>query len=152
MLLVSLLSTIQLQVTKCSPIRPPRSSITAIDRQSPLYAPRLMPVKLQARCPSRRENWQATTIPRAYFTSALDPTPMATEKPLPSQTPQEASMRNIAQYHWNGTAKRCAICDGRFGLARHYVCRTALCSRKCADRFRIRRDDDRRWLHHAQAA
>ena len=86
MLLVSLLSTIQLQVTKCSPIRPPRSSITAIDRQSPLYAPRLMPVKLQARCPSRRENWQATTIPRAYFTSALDPTPMATENPLPSQT------------------------------------------------------------------
>jgi hypothetical protein len=61
-------------------------------------------------------------------------------------------MRNTAQYPWIGTAKRCAICDGRFGLARHYVCRTALCSRKCANRFRVRRDDDRRWLHLAQAA
>jgi hypothetical protein len=59
-------------------------------------------------------------------------------------------MRNI-QYHWNGTAKRCAICDGRFGLARHYFYRTALCSRKCADRFRARREDDRRWLYQAQA-
>ena len=34
--LVSLLSTIQLQVTKCSPIQPPRSSISAIDRQRSL--------------------------------------------------------------------------------------------------------------------
>jgi len=89
---------------------------------------------------------------KALLTSAPDVTPMATEKLLPSQTSQEAGVRNITQYHWNGTAKRCAICDGRFGLARHYVCRTALCSRKCADRFRIRRDDDRRWLHLAQAA
>lgn len=78
-------------------------------------------------------------------------TPMATEKPLPSR-PQEASMRNTAQYHWTGTVRHCAICDGRFGLARHYVFRTALCSRKCADRLRGRRDDDRRWLRLAQAA
>jgi hypothetical protein len=61
-------------------------------------------------------------------------------------------MRNIARYHWNSPAQRCAICDGQFGLARHYVCRTAICSRKCADRLRARRDDDRRWLHQTQAA
>jgi hypothetical protein len=61
-------------------------------------------------------------------------------------------MRNIAQYHRNATAKRCAICDGRFGLARYYFCRTALCSKTCLDRFRVRRDDDRRWLHQAHAA
>jgi hypothetical protein len=150
MLLASLLSTIQLQVTSCPPIRPPSSSTTAVDRQSP-FAPRRMRVKFYSRCPWRREIRQATTIPRTYFMST-DVTLMANETPLPSQIPQEASMRNTAQYPWNGTARRCAICDGRFGLARHYICRTALCSRKCADRFRVRRDDDRRWLHLAQAA
>jgi hypothetical protein len=61
-------------------------------------------------------------------------------------------MRTTAQYPWNGTARRCAICDGQFGLARHYVCRMALCSRKYADRFRVRREDDRRWLHQTHAA
>jgi hypothetical protein len=61
-------------------------------------------------------------------------------------------MRNFAQFRWNGAAKRCAICDGRFGLVRHYVCRSALCSRKCAERFRLRRNDDRRWLYQAPAA
>jgi len=59
-------------------------------------------------------------------------------------------MRNTAQYSSNGKTRRGAICDGRFGLARHYVCRTALCS--SADRFRVRRYDDRRWLHQPQAA
>jgi hypothetical protein len=61
-------------------------------------------------------------------------------------------MRNVVHHHWNGAAKRCAICDRPFGLARHYVCRTALCSSKCTDRFRLRRDEDRRWLHQAQMA
>ena len=61
-------------------------------------------------------------------------------------------MRNSAHHHWNGEGKRCAICDGRFGLIRHYVCRTSLCSRKCADRFKVRRDEDRRWLRRPQAA
>jgi hypothetical protein len=61
-------------------------------------------------------------------------------------------MRNIFRYHWNVTTLRCAICGGPFGFARHYVCRTALCSTKCTDRFRVWRDDDRRWLHQAQTA
>jgi hypothetical protein len=31
-------------------------------------------------------------------------------------------MRNSSQHLWNGAAKRCAICDGKFGLIRHYCC------------------------------
>ncbi len=61
-------------------------------------------------------------------------------------------MRNSSQYLWNGAAKRCAICDGKFGLIRYYSWRTALCSKKCADRFKARQEDDRRWLRRLQAA
>jgi hypothetical protein len=61
-------------------------------------------------------------------------------------------MRNTPQYPWNGTAQRCAICDGRFGLVRHYSWRTALCSKKCADRFKARQEGDRRWLRRLHAA
>jgi hypothetical protein len=61
-------------------------------------------------------------------------------------------MRNSPQFPCNGAAKRCAICDGRFGLIRHYSWQTALCSRKCADRFKLRREDDRRWLRRLQVA
>jgi hypothetical protein len=61
-------------------------------------------------------------------------------------------MRDRFQCRCNSTAKRCAICDGRFGLIRYYSWRTALCSRKCADRFKARRDDDRRFLPRIQTA
>jgi len=61
-------------------------------------------------------------------------------------------MRNSQQHLWNGVTKRCAICDGKFGLVRYYSWRTALCSKKCADRFNARREDDRRWLRRLQAA
>jgi hypothetical protein len=62
-------------------------------------------------------------------------------------------MRNIPQHHpSNSAAKRCAICDGKFGLIRHYVWRTALCSSKCAGRFRTRQDGDLRWLRCLRAA
>ena len=61
-------------------------------------------------------------------------------------------MRNSPQYPWNSAAKRCAICEGKFGLVRYYTWRTALCSRKCADRFRTRRDDDRRFLPRLEVA
>lgn len=61
-------------------------------------------------------------------------------------------MRNSQQHLWNGAAKRCAICDGKFGLIRYYSWQTALCSKKCADRFKARRKDDRRWLRRLQAA
>ncbi len=34
-------------------------------------------------------------------------------------------MRNSPQYRCNGATRHCAICDGRFGLIRHYPWRTA---------------------------
>ncbi|MET4444625.1 hypothetical protein ABIB75_002900 [Bradyrhizobium sp. GM2.2] len=48
--------------------------------------------------------------------------------------------------HRSDTATRCAICDGKFGLVRHYSWRTPLCSRKCVDRFRARRRSDSSWM------
>ena len=39
-------------------------------------------------------------------------------------------MRDSPQYRFNGAAKRCAICEGKFGLIRHYSWRTALCSKE----------------------
>src|SRR5882757_229138 len=67
-------------------------------------------------------------------------------QPLSTRGPQEATMRNSPQYLRNDAAKRCVICDGKFGLVRHYSWRTALCSKKCADRFKAREESDRRWL------
>jgi hypothetical protein len=61
-------------------------------------------------------------------------------------------MHNSPRYLRNGAATRCAICDGRFGLIRYYSRQTALCSRKCADRFKLRLEDDRRWLRRFQVA
>ena len=60
-------------------------------------------------------------------------------------------MRSDPQYLSNSAAKRCAICDGKFGLIRHYSWRTAVCSKKCAARFKTRRESDRRWLPRLQA-
>jgi hypothetical protein len=61
-------------------------------------------------------------------------------------------MRNSLQFRCNGAAQRCAICEGKFGLVRYYSWRTALCSKKCADRFKTRREDDRRFLPRIAAA
>jgi hypothetical protein len=61
-------------------------------------------------------------------------------------------MRNSPQHPGNDAAKRCAICEGKFGLIRYYTWRTALCSKKCEDRFKARREDDRRFLPRVQAA
>jgi hypothetical protein len=59
-------------------------------------------------------------------------------------------MRNGPQCLCYGPVKRCAVCDGRFGLIRHYSCRTVLCSKKCADRLKDRWEGDRRWLGRVQ--
>jgi hypothetical protein len=50
------------------------------------------------------------------------------------------------QHPSEGAVKRCPICDGRFGLIRHYSWRTALCSTRCVDRFRARQETNRNWL------
>jgi hypothetical protein len=61
-------------------------------------------------------------------------------------------MLNGPQHLRNGAAKRCAICDGKFGVIRYYSWRTALCSTNRAGRFKARRNGDRRWLLRFQAA
>ena len=61
-------------------------------------------------------------------------------------------MGNSPQHLQHCAAKRCAVCDGKFGLIRYYSWRTALCSKKCGDRLKARRDADRRWLRCLQAA
>jgi hypothetical protein len=60
-------------------------------------------------------------------------------------------MRNSPQHRYD-MAKRCVICDRKFGLVRHYAWRTAACSKKCADRFKARQEDDRRWLCRLRSA
>jgi hypothetical protein len=54
-------------------------------------------------------------------------------------------MRNNPR-HLRDEAKRCPMCSGRFGLIRHYSWRTPLCSRRCVDQFKARREADRKWL------
>ena len=54
--------------------------------------------------------------------------------------------------HGSHSAARCAICDGKFGLVRHYSWRTPLCSRKCVDRFRARHQSDSNWMGWLQIA
>ena len=54
--------------------------------------------------------------------------------------------------HRSDKAMRCAVCDGKFGLVRHYSWRTQLCSRKCVDRFRARTKSDRSWVRWLQIA
>jgi hypothetical protein len=61
-------------------------------------------------------------------------------------------MPNFSENHKSGRAARCAVCDGKFGLVRHYSWRTPLCSRKCVDRFRVRRASDCNWLSWFQVA
>jgi hypothetical protein len=51
-----------------------------------------------------------------------------------------------------GRATRCALCDGKFGLIRHYSWRTPLCSKNCVDRFKTRREGDRNWVGLLQVA
>jgi hypothetical protein len=46
----------------------------------------------------------------------------------------------------HGRAERCAVCDGKFGLIRYYSWRTPLCSKKCVDRFKTRRESDCSWV------
>jgi hypothetical protein len=55
-------------------------------------------------------------------------------------------MPNRSERPVSGRAARCVVCDGKFGLVRHYSWRTPLCSRKCVDRFRTRGESDRNWL------
>jgi hypothetical protein len=55
-------------------------------------------------------------------------------------------MPNCSESPGSGKAVRCAVCDGKFGLVRHYSWRTAICSKNCVDRLKARRESDRNWV------
>ena len=55
-------------------------------------------------------------------------------------------MPNSTESPRPGKATRCAVCDRKFGLIRHYSWRSPLCSKTCVDRFKARRESDRNWL------
>lgn len=59
-------------------------------------------------------------------------------------------MRNNSHAFHGGRC--CAICGGKFGLIRYYCWRTALCSKRCVDRFKSRREADQKWLRWLRAA
>lgn len=59
-------------------------------------------------------------------------------------------MQNSSHHSRAGSVKCCAVCGGKFGLIRHYWWRTALCSKKCIDRFNARREADHQWLRFAR--
>jgi hypothetical protein len=61
-------------------------------------------------------------------------------------------MSNCSESLKSRKATGCAVCDGKFGLVRHYSWRTPLCSRKCLDSLRARRESDRNWLGWLQIA
>jgi hypothetical protein len=45
----------------------------------------------------------------------------------------------------------CAICGGKFGLVRYYSWRTALCSKRCRERFKVRQEGNFKWLRGLHA-
>jgi hypothetical protein len=55
-------------------------------------------------------------------------------------------MPNCSKSLRSEKATRCTVCDGKFGLVRHYSWRTSLCSKNCVDRFRARRKSDHNWV------
>jgi hypothetical protein len=55
-------------------------------------------------------------------------------------------MPNCSESLRSGRATRCAVCEGKFGLVRYHSWRTPLCSKKCVDRFKARRESDRNWM------
>jgi hypothetical protein len=55
-------------------------------------------------------------------------------------------MRDKSQQVQTRASKHCAFCDGSFCLIRHHLWRAPVCSRKCVDGLKARRDSDRNWL------
>lgn len=66
--------------------------------------------------------------------------------PKCTQAKKEKAMPYRLESHGPDKAMRCAVCEGKFGLVRHYSWRTPLCSRKCVDRFKAHRQSDHNWM------
>jgi Bacterial regulatory helix-turn-helix protein, lysR family len=101
-----------------------------------------MQVKLCARCPYTPDDLATHYEPKAalHLCAKCD------------SEEEEKNMLNSSLNLRRGKAKRCAVCDGRFGLIRYYSWRTPLCSKKCVDRFKARWAGDRKWLRRLQTA
>jgi hypothetical protein len=65
---------------------------------------------------------------------------------------EETEMFNNSQNASHGAPRRCAVCDGPFGLIRYYSWRTPLCSKKCVEQLKARREEGRKWLRRFQTA
>jgi hypothetical protein len=61
-------------------------------------------------------------------------------------------MFNGPQTAQHGAPRRCAVCDGPFDLIRYYSWRTPLCSKKCVEQLKARREKGRKWLRQFQTA
>jgi hypothetical protein len=61
-------------------------------------------------------------------------------------------MLNSSQNTRFGAPRRCAICEGSIGHIRYYSWRTQLCSKKCVERLKVRREEGRKWLRRLQSA
>jgi len=72
--------------------------------------------------------------------------------PIDSGRSNSMTVPNHSESHRSGRAARCAACEGKFGLVRHYSWRTSLCSKNCVDRFRARRECDHNWVGRLQFA
>src|SRR5262249_21177235 len=59
---------------------------------------------------------------------------------------KEKTMSHRFEGYRSDKTARCAVCDGKFGLIRHYSWGTQLCSRKCVDCFRAQRQSYGNWM------
>jgi hypothetical protein len=107
---------------------------------------RPMRVKLPPAGPIRGAIWQTTAIQKLRTPAGCG----VQRRMQPAQDSERTGMPIKDDQHHR--AARCALCDGNFGLIRHYCCRTALCSRKCVEHFKLRRDGDSHWLWRFRAA
>jgi len=65
---------------------------------------------------------------------------------------REAKMLDVPHYFRKDAVNRCAHCGGKFGLVRYYTWRTALCSKRCRNHFRVRDAGTLRWLRRLEQA
>jgi hypothetical protein len=61
-------------------------------------------------------------------------------------------MLNSSPYLLHRAVTRCALCDGKFGLVRHYSWRSTFCLRACLDGFKARKERHRMALRHGAVA
>jgi len=113
-----------------------------------------MRVKLCSRCPYAPRDLADHYDPDAalYSCARCDSELEVLNPSGACEARRRRTMLNRSRHHQHDHAKRCAVCVGKFGLIRHYSWRTAVCSKKCLDRFKARRASDTEWLCRFRAA